>query len=231
MNSKRKAVLILEKKLCKPIRHVAVDDLEKLLRNELDKPADEVDTVLIHALLDILEPTESLMDDEAVELAELSASIEADVAARTFLASRGKPFSFETVCDDVAYLMVEQYERRMTKMNPYEIQLIRESASKGESALFIVISTIFLGCLDQTILGAIEEANDLLMITDDMADQTFGEDIEIAKELSTLHMDSIMLLLRYAELGGCTNQEAMKTRAEEAQERYRRIISHFSDAT
>ena len=189
-----------------------------------------MDTVLVHSLLDVLEPTDLIIDDETAELAELSAALEATIAARTFVASGGKPFSFETVCDDVAYLMVDQYESRMKKLNPYEIQLIRESAAKGESALFIVISTIFLGCLDEAILGAIECANDYLMLTEDLADQTFGEDIEIARDLSTLHMDSVNLLIRYAEMGDCRDIGKMRAKAEEAQTRYDRIIGAFADS-
>lgn len=230
MTGKDKAILILEKKLGKAYRNIAVGDLERLLRAELDKSAEEMDTVLVHSLLDILEPTDSIMGDEAVELAQLSAEIEAEIAARTFVTSGGKPFSFETVCDDVAYLMVEQYEKRAERVNPYEIQLIREAAAKGEAALFIVVSTVFLGCLDEAILGAIEGAYEYLMVTDDLVDQTFGEDIEIARELSTLHMDSIKLLLRYAELGVCDNIAAMEAKAEEAQERYEHIIASFTEA-
>lgn len=230
MTGKDKAILILEKKLGKAYRNIAVGDLERLLRAELDKSAEEMDTVLVHSLLDILEPTDSIMGDEAVELAQLSAEIEAEIAARTFVTSGGKPFSFETVCDDVAYLMVEQYEKRVERINPYEIQLIREAAAKGEAALFIVVSTVFLGCLDEAILGAIEGAYEYLMVTDDLVDQTFGEDIEIARELSTLHMDSIKLLLRYAELGVCDNIDAMKAKAEEAQERYEHVIASFTGA-
>ena len=229
MSNKRKAVLILERKLGKPLKDIAAGDLEKLLRDELDKPAEMMDTVLVHSLLDILEPTDSIIDDEAAELAELSAALEAKIAARTFMAAGGKPFSFETVCDDVAYLMVDQYESKMKKMNPFEIQLIRESAAKGESALFIVISTIFLGCLDEAILGAIECANDYLMVTDDLADQTFGEDIEIARELSALHMDSINLLIRYAEMGDCNNIDELRVKAKEAEERYKQIMDKLPD--
>ena len=228
MTEKNKAILILEKKLGKAYRNIAVEDLERLLRAELDKSAEEMDTVLVQSVLDILEPTDSMMGDEAVELAQLSAEIEAEIAARTFVTSGGKPFSFETVCDDVAYLMVEQYEKRAARVNPYEIQLIREAAAKGEAALFIVISTVFLGCLDEAILGAIEGAYDYLVVTDDHVDQTFGEDIEIARELSTLHMDSIKLLLRYAELGVCSKINDMRTEAGEAQRRYERIMKSLN---
>ena len=44
MTGKDKAILILEKKLGKAYRNIAVGDLERLLRAELDITAEEMDT-------------------------------------------------------------------------------------------------------------------------------------------------------------------------------------------
>ena len=104
--------------------------------------------------------------------------IESDIAWRSFVNSGGEPFVFQTVCDDIAFLMVEQYEK-MGRKSSFEVQLIRDTAKKGEAALYIVIATIFQGALDIAILGAAQGANDFLVVADDLIGGLTGEDLEI----------------------------------------------------
>lgn len=60
----------------------------------------------------------------------------------------------ETVCISASR---ERFSKS-GRSNPYEIQLIRDTAKKGEAALFIVIATLFQNTLDDAILGAVEGA-------------------------------------------------------------------------
>jgi len=182
--------------------HMTTEDMRKVLNAELDKPADMVNSKLIHVLLDILEPTSAETTQANLSFSELADIIESDIAMRTFVNSGGEPYQFDTVCDDIAFLMVEQYEKS-GRSNPYEIQLIRDTAKKGEAALFIVIATLFQNTLDDAILGAVEGACDYLLVADDLIDGMTGEDLEIQAGLADLHMNTIEQLIHYAEMGKC----------------------------
>ena len=150
--------------------------------------------------------------------------IESDIAWRSFVNSGGEPFQFQTVCDDIAFLIVEQYEK-LGRKNPFEVQLIRDTAKKGEAALYIVIATIFQGALDTVILGAAQGANDFWVVADDLIGGLTGEDLEIQVELADLHMDSIHQLIRYAEIGGCETLTELNKIAEESQSKLEHIKS------
>ena len=64
MTGKDKAIPILEKKLGKAYRSIAVGDLERLLRAELDKSAEEMDTVLVHTRRFPENPKESYKEEK-----------------------------------------------------------------------------------------------------------------------------------------------------------------------
>ena len=198
--------------------HMTTEDMRKILNAELDKPADMVNSKLIHVLLDILEPTSAETTQANLSFSELADIIESDIAMRTFVNSGGEPYQFDTVCDDIAFLMVEQYEKS-GRSNPYEIQLIRDTAKKGEAALFIVIATLFQNTLDDAILGAVEGACDYLLVADDLIDGMTGEDLEIQAGLADLHMNTIEQLIHYAEMGKCKNVKKLKDHALTAKKR------------
>jgi len=196
--------------------HMTTEDMRKILNAELDKPADMINSKLIHVLLDILEPTPTVTAQADMSFSELADIIESDIAMRTFVNSGGEPYHFDTVCDDIAFLMVEQYEKS-GRSNPNEIQLIRDTAKKGEAALFIVIATLFQNTLDDAILGAVEGACDYLLVADDLIAGMTGEDLEIQAGLASLHMNSIHQLIRYAEMGECNILSLLREKASEAQ--------------
>ena len=161
-----------------------------------------------------------------MSFSELADIIESDIAMRTFVNSGGEPYQFDTVCDDIAFLMVEQYEKS-GRSNPYEIQLIRDTAKKGEAALFIVIATLFQNTLDDAILGAVEGACDYLLVADDLIDGMTGEDLEIQAGLASLHMNSIHQLIRYAEMGECSILHQLRKKAVDAKNMANHIRSTF----
>ena len=198
--------------------HMTTEDMRKILNAELDKPADMINSKLIHVLLDILEPTPTVTAQADMSFSELADIIESDIAMRTFVNSGGEPYQFDTVCDDIAFLMVEQYEKS-GRSNPNEIQLIRDTAKKGEAALFIVIATLFQNTLDDAILGAVEGACDYLLVADDLIAGMTGEDLEIQAGLADLHMNTIEQLIHYAEMGKCENVNKLKDHALTAKKR------------
>lgn len=224
MNYRKTEYARLEEILDTDCSRLSTEELKKMLDAELDKPAEMINTELIHVLLDILEPPSPTQDQIDQGFTELVDMIESDIAWRSFVNSGGEPFQFQTVCDDIAFLMVEQYEK-LGRKNPFEVQLIRDTAKKGEAALYIVIATIFQGALDTAILGAAQGANDFLVVADDLIGGLTGEDLEIQLELADLHMNSIHQLIRYAEIGGCENLTELNKIAEESQSKLDHIRS------
>lgn len=212
MNLNKQSLAILEDLLQKDCSNITIDDLKSMLNNELEKPAKLINSRLVHVLLDLLEPTSIRGMQTDLSFSELADMIESDIAMRTFVNSDGDPYQFETVCDDIAFLMVEQYEKS-GRSNPFEIKLIRDTAKKGEAALYIVIATLFQNTLDDTILGAVEGACDYLLVADDLIDGMTGEDLEIQAELADLHMNTIEQLIHYAEMGKCANVNELKKHA------------------
>ena len=224
MNYRKTEYARLEEILDSDCSRLSTEELKKMLDAELDKPAEMVNTELIHVLLDILEPSSPTQDQIGQGFAELVDMIESDIAWRSFVNSNGQPFQFQTVCDDIAFLMVEQYEK-MGRKSPFEVQLIRDTAKKGEAALYIVVATIFQGSLDAAILGAAQGANDFLIVADDLIGGLTGEDLEIQVELAELHMNSIHQLIRYAEMGGCKNLSELNEVAKDSQSKLDHIRS------
>ena len=58
------------------------------------------------------------------------------------LNAEGKPYQFSTVCDDIEFLMIEQYEK-LGKNKPHEVKLLRSAAKKGQAALYLVIANAY----------------------------------------------------------------------------------------
>ena len=147
------------------------------------------------------------------------------IALRTFVNAEDKPYQFSTVCDDIAFLMIEQYEK-LGKNKPHEVKLLRSTAKKGQAALFLVIANIFQDKLDEAILGAVQGAYDYLLVAADLIGGMSGEDLEIQVELSTLHMDSINQLIKYAKMGECDNIPELNRIASEAHDKELHICSY-----
>ena len=117
MNYRKTEYARLEEILDTDCSRLSTEELRKMLDAELDKPAEMINTELIHVLLDILEPPSPTHDQIDQGFTELVDMIESDIAWRSFVNSGGEPFQFQTVCDDIAFLMVEQYEE-MGRKNP-----------------------------------------------------------------------------------------------------------------
>ena len=205
------------------------DDLERVLKAELDKSVDLINPKLIHLILDIIDstsPSPTPLDQGFSELVDM---IEADIALRAFLNDDGEQYQFETVFDDIAFLMVEQYEK-LGRHKPSEVQLLRSASKKGQMALYLVIANVFCENLDEVMLGAVQGAYDYLVVAADLIDGTTGEDLEIQMELTTLHMNSIKQLIQYAALGKCSNLFELNRIAAMAAEKQERIVSYYEKA-
>lgn len=225
MDISKNNLYVLEEILDMDCSQMTKDDLEKLLNTELDKPAEKINSNLVEILLAILEPSTPSPSQIEKGFSELVDMIESDIALRTFVNAEGKPYQFSTVCDDIAFLMIEQYEK-LGKNKPHEVKLLRSTAKKGQAALFLVIANIFQDKLDEAILGAVQGAYDYLLVAADLIGGMSGEDLEIQVELSTLHMDSINQLIKYAKMGECDNIPELNRIASEAHDKELHICSY-----
>ena len=224
MNMSSRNLALLEDILDRDCRNMTQEDMETLLKHEMEKPTQEANMKLMQVLLNILNPSEAPQDDWMDGFNQLASSIESGIALDAFISTGGNPYGFETAYDDIAFLMADQYQQLIANVNPNRVQLLRDSAKKGEAGQYIIIRAIFEDRLDEALLGAAQAACDYLMVTDECFDQSTGEDQEISRDVSKLHMESINQLMRYAEMGQCGNLEQLSVIAEEAGKRYAHIM-------
>ena len=225
MNMSSRNLALLEDILGRDCRDMTQEDMEALLKHEMDKPMQETNMMLMQVLLNILNPSETPQDDWMEGVNQLASSIESAIALNTFISTGGNPYGFETAHDDIAFLMADQYQQLIANVKPNRVQLLRDSAKKGEAGQYMIIRAVFEDQLDEALLGAAQAACDYLMVTDECFDQSTGEDQEISRDVSRLHMESINQLMRYAEMGECGNLEQLSAIAEEAGKRYAHIMN------
>lgn len=225
MNMNSRNLALLEDILDRDCRNMTQEDMEALLKHEMDKPMQEADMKLMQVLLNILNPSEVPQDDWMVGINQLASTIESAIAMDTFISTGGNPYGFETAYDDIAFLMADQYQQLIDNVKPNRVQLLRDSAKKGEAGQYMIIRAVFEERLDEALLGAAQAAYEYLIVTDECFDQSTGEDQEISRDVSRLHMESINQLMRYAEMEECGNLEQLSAIAEEAGKRYAHIMN------
>ena len=82
MNYRKTEYARLEEILDSDCSRLSTEELKKMLDAELDKPAEMINTELIHVLLDILEPPSPTQDQIDQGFTELVDLIESDIAWR-----------------------------------------------------------------------------------------------------------------------------------------------------
>lgn len=197
MNMSSRNLALLEDILDRDCRNMTQEDMETLLTHEMEKPTQEANMKLMQVLLNILNPSEAPQDDWIEGFNQLASSIESGNALDVFISTGGNPYGFEAAYDAITFLMADQYQQLISIVKPNRVQLLRDSAKKGEAGLYMIIQAVFEERLDEALLGAAQAACDYLLVTEECFDQSTGEDQEISRDVSKLHMESINQLMRY----------------------------------
>jgi len=133
-----------------------------------------------------------------------------------------------TIWDEVAYLMVEQYENMTENYNPRISRLIRDSAIKGESALYTVCASTFEDRFDEALLGAARAGMDYIAYVDETWEDINGRDRQSAVEAQREHLESVKAVLRFSRMGDCSVTQRIKDAVTEGEQHMRGILLQAS---
>ena len=129
--------------------------------------------------------------------------------------------------DDVAYLFVEQYENLhglyTEEYKKSEVNLIRRTADKGESALYTVVATIFGERLEDVMVGAAHGAMDYIAYVDETWVPKDVEDKANTLVMEAEHLDSLEVILRMAQMNECSVVKELEEIMNEAKDHFRRL--------
>ena len=129
--------------------------------------------------------------------------------------------------DDVAYLFVEQYENLhglyTDEYRKSEVDLIRRTADKGESALYTVVATIFGERLEDVMIGAAHGAMDYISYVDETWEPKDAEDMANTLAMEAEHLESLEAILRMAQMNECSVVEELEGIMAEAKVHYQRL--------
>ena len=132
-----------------------------------------------------------------------------------------------TVLDDVAHLFVEQYENvRGFLSEQYrqdEVALIRKTADKGEMALYTVAATLFGNDINQVLKDAAFGAMDYIAYVDETWTPKDEEDKSNTLAMEKVHLDSLEVLLRMAQMNNGAMVPEIQTIKAEADMHFRRL--------
>ena len=132
-----------------------------------------------------------------------------------------------TVLADVAHLFVEQYENvRGFLSEQYrqdEVALIRKTADKGEMALYTVAATLFGDDINQVLKDAAFGAMDYIAYVDETWTPKDEEDKNSTLEMERVHLDSLEVLLRMAQMNNGAMAREIQTIKAEADMHFRRL--------
>jgi hypothetical protein len=128
-----------------------------------------------------------------------------------------------TVWDEVAYLMVEQYENMAEHYNPSIPRLIRDSAIKGESALYTVCASTFGDRFDEALLGAARAGMDYIAYVDETWEDIEEENRESALEAQIDHLESVKTIVYLSQLKQCSTAGEIANQYEDAKNHFLRI--------
>ena len=138
--------------------------------------------------------------------------------------------------DDVAYLFVEQYDNihglYTEAYRKSEVDLIRRSVDKGESALYTVLTTIFGDKLDDVLIDAALGAMDYIAYVDETWTPKDEADKANTLAMEAEHLESLKAILRMAQMNNHSAVKEIEEIKAEAESRYRRLeqrqIAQFS---
>ena len=129
--------------------------------------------------------------------------------------------------DDVAYLFVEQYENLhglyTEEYKKSEVNLIRRTADKGESALYTVLATIFGKRLEDVMVGAAHGAMDYIAYVDETWVPKDVEDKANTLAMEAEHLDSLEVILRMAQMNECSVVKELEEIMNAAKDHFRRL--------
>lgn len=92
------------------------------------------------------------------------------------------------IMQEVAFLFVEQYEKLVEPYKDSEVALIRATAEKGETAMYMVVASIFGPSLDQALLGAVHGGMDYITYYDETWDEMDEREKEDVEELMSFSL-------------------------------------------
>ena len=129
-----------------------------------------------------------------------------------------------TIWDEVAYLMVEQYENMADHYNPSIPRLIRDGAIKGESALYIVCVSTFGDRFDEALLGAARAGMDYIAYVDETWEDISLEDRQSTIETQREHLESVKAVLQFSRMGDCTVTQGIEDAISEGERHLHGIL-------
>lgn len=129
-----------------------------------------------------------------------------------------------TVWDEVAYLMVEQYENMAKHYNPSIPRLIRDSAIKGEAALYTVCASTFGDRFDEALLGAAQAEMDYIAYVDETWEDIIPQDRQSTIEAQREHLESVKAVLQFSRMGDCTVTQGIEDAISEGEQHLRGIL-------
>ena len=136
-----------------------------------------------------------------------------------------------TVWDEVAYLMVEQYENMAKHYNPSIPRLIRDSAIKGEAALYTVCASTFGDRFDEALLGAARAGMDYIAYVDETWEDIAEKDRHNTIEAQREHLESVKAVLQFSRMGDCTVTQGIEDAISEVEQHLCGILAQAgSDA-
>ena len=129
--------------------------------------------------------------------------------------------------DDVAYLFVEQYENLhglyTEEYRKSEVDLIRRTADKSESALYTVVATIFGEKLEDVLVGAAHGATDYIAYVDETWEPKDAEDKANTLAMEVEHLESLENILRMAQMNECSVVKELEEIIAEAKAHLQRL--------
>ena len=132
-----------------------------------------------------------------------------------------------TVLDDVAHLFVEQYENVRGFLSEQdskdEVALIRKTADKGEMALYTVAATLFGDDINQVLKDAAFGAMDYIAYVDETWTPKDEEDKSNTLAIEKVHLDSLEVLLRIAQMNNGAMAPEIQAIKAEADMHFRRL--------
>lgn len=129
-----------------------------------------------------------------------------------------------TVWDEVAYLMVEQYENMAEHYNPSIPRLIRDSAIKGEAALYTVCASTFGDRFDEALLGVVQAEMDYIAYVDETWEDISPQDQQSTIEAQREHLESVKAVLYFSRMGDCTVTQGIEDAISEGEQHLRGIL-------
>jgi len=128
---------------------------------------------------------------------------------------------------DDAYLFVEQYENLhglyTEEYRKSEVDLIRRTADKGESALYTMVASIFAEGLDDVIVGAANGAMDYIAYVDETWVPIDAEDKANTLAMEAEHLESLEVILRMAHMNECSVVKELEGIMAEAKAHFQRL--------